>query len=205
MRLILFISAILLFISCNDTNEDEVRNYQQEIEDQRINKDKLFQSEDSPLKEADRENFKGLGYYPINAELKIKARLVPTPWDEPFSMPSTGKRSDRYVRYGIAKFEIDGQPVQLNVYQNLDASPKEKYLFIPFKDATSGNGTYGGGRYLDIKYKDNPPQDSVLLDFNLAYNPYCVYNSNFSCPIPPKENWLSVKIEAGEKDFPEEK
>ena len=201
MRLLLTISILLLFISCKD-DKDVQQDYQQEIEKQRRNKDKLFQSEGSPLKEDDLENFKGLVYYPIHEVFKITARLVPTPWDEPFTMPSTGKRSDRYVRYGIAKFEIAGQQIQLNVYQNLDAAPQEKYLFIPFKDATSGDDTYGGGRYLDIKYKDTPPQDSILLDFNLAYNPYCVYNSNFSCPIPPKENWLSVKIEAGEKDFP---
>jgi uncharacterized protein (DUF1684 family) len=89
----------------------------------------------------------------------------------------------------------------LAIYQNVDlvnTAGYEDYLFIPFKDLTNGEDTYGGGRYLDLKI---PEGETILIDFNRAYNPYCAYNHNYSCPIPPFENHLKVKIEAGVKKY----
>ena len=116
-------------------------------------------------------------------------------------MTSSGEKADPYKRFARLSFELSGRPLQLTAYQNqrlLQSEVYDKYLFIPFKDLNSGKITYGGGRYLDI---DIPDSNLVLLDFNQAYNPYCAYGSHWSCPIPPKENYLEVEINAGEKNF----
>ena len=116
-------------------------------------------------------------------------------------MPTTTHRTPKYVKYGEVYFTIDGVGLQLNVYQSLPVSQDPEfvdYLFLPFTDLTSGDGSYGGGRFLDTTI---PKGDTIVLDFNKAYNPYCAYNSAYSCPIPPKENDLLVRVEAGVKAF----
>jgi len=99
---------------------------------------------------------------------------------------------------------MDTFDLKLAVFQNkkmLDLSQDTNLLFVPFRDGTSGKETYGGGRYFDCEIP--PIGNSILLDFNKAYNPYCAYNPRFSCVIPPEENRLKIKIEAGEKLFEE--
>jgi hypothetical protein len=106
---------------------------------------------------------------------------------------STGSVKE-YYKYGQFSFEVNGQPVTLQVYQDLDRN----YFFLPFVDATAPDETYGAGRYLDLE----PEQGNTFtIDFNYAYNPYCAYNDRWNCPIPPKENRLAIRIEAGEKNF----
>ncbi len=114
-------------------------------------------------------------------------------------MQTSSERTPVYRRYGYVDFTINNQKQRLTVYQNIALSKvkgMEDYLFIPFKDSTSTITTYGGGRYLDFKITR---ATFVLIDFNLAYNPYCAYSHHFSCPIPPAENTLLIGIEAGEK------
>jgi uncharacterized protein (DUF1684 family) len=155
----------------------------------------------SPLKEKDRRHFEGLDFFEINPKYAVIANFVRTKKEKPFEMPTTTSRKPLYVKYGELHFNIDGVACVLNVYQNLDLikNPRYKdYLFLPFTDRTSGAETYGGGRYLDMKI---PKDKKVLLDFNLAYNPYCVYNEKYSCPIPPAANDLNVEIYAGVKNF----
>ena len=116
-----------------------------------------------------------------------------------FKMPTTTDRMPVYRRYGYVTFQRDSVSYTLTAYQNLKMRKEEgfeDYLFIPFRDATSRLTTYGGGRYLDLRI---PEEETILLDFNLTYNPYCAYSHRFSCPIPPEENTLKVAIEAGEK------
>jgi len=116
-----------------------------------------------------------------------------------FKMPTSTERTPIYRRYGFVYFEIAGQKCTLTVYQNMELIKKEgfkDYLFIPFKDATSGKESYGGGRYLDLRI---PSSTAIVLDFNTCYNPYCAYSMRYSCPIPPAENTLNINIEAGEK------
>ena len=106
-----------------------------------------------------------------------------------------------YNKFGKTVFKLNGKKYTLAIYQNVDlvnTAGYEDYLFIPFKDLTNGEDTYGGGRYLDLKI---PEGETILIDFNRAYNPYCAYNHNYSCPIPPFENHLKVKIEAGVKKY----
>jgi uncharacterized protein (DUF1684 family) len=109
---------------------------------------------------------------------------------------STGDEREQY-RWGRVQFEVDGQLAELKIYSDYDGEA----LFLPFKDQTHGRETYGAGRYLD----NHRPglrrigADQIELDFNYAYNPYCAYSPNYSCPLPPRENWLAVPIRAGEK------
>ena len=104
-------------------------------------------------------------------------------------------------KYGVLKFYILGKDLALYAYQNIDLVKKEAYkdyLFIPFTDLSNGFETYGGGRYIDIQYNG---EESIVLDFNKAYNPYCAYSGRWSCPIPPKENHLEIEIKAGVRSF----
>jgi len=105
----------------------------------------------------------------------------------------------RGLRYGYFDFQVGDQTCRLQVYRLEDASGVGASLFIPFRDSTSGQETYAAGRYIDLKENISGVYD---LDFNRAYNPYCAYNSEFSCPIPPAENTLNVAIHAGEKKYP---
>jgi len=109
---------------------------------------------------------------------------------------TTSGAERKMIVAGAFQFKLQEVSHRLIAYRYLDASIKE--LFIPFKDLTSGAETYGGGRYMDIEVNPNSLEE-IRLDFNKAYNPYCVYNENFVCPIPPKENNLLIEIRAGEK------
>jgi len=123
---------------------------------------------------------------------------------KPFEMATYSGVTKPYIKYGELLFEIPGKGTQrINVYQSLKALKLPQYkdhLFIPFKDLTSGESTYDGGRYIDIKLSDIK-KGIVYLDFNKAYNPWCAYSEGYSCPIPPAENTLNIAIEAGELTF----
>jgi hypothetical protein len=165
----------------------------------RAAKDAFFRDDPrSPLRPDQRASFRGLAYFPEEPALAIRARLETegVDLDEPIVMPTTTGGRQVYRRAGVVRFEVDRRPARVTLF----ASPDMHELFLPFRDATSGSETYGAGRYLEV---EPPASDgTVEVDFNLAYNPYCAYNPDWSCPIPPGENWLSVPIRAGEKAFP---
>lgn len=120
-------------------------------------------------------------------------------------MKTSGKKIPEkdFIRYGKIKFSIHDTTLQLTIYQSLSLQQDlqyKNYLFIPFTDVTTGDETYGSGRYIDILTSDIK-NNTVTIDFNKAYNPYCVYTTGYNCPIPPRENYLSVAIRAGEKTF----
>lgn len=157
--------------------------------------------ETSPLLPEDLARFEGLEFYPIQATYIVAATFVRTPNETPFTMTTSTDRRPEYVKYAELHFTLKGQSLSLNVYKKTTPYSKpglEDYLFIPFTDLTSGDGTYGGGRYLDARI---PEGDTLLLDFNKAYNPYCAYSPHYSCPVPPADNFLPVRIEAGVKAF----
>ncbi|QAA80980.1 DUF1684 domain-containing protein [Aequorivita sp. H23M31] len=157
--------------------------------------------ETSILTPEDFKVFTGLKFYPIDTTFIIKATFVRTPDEKPFLMPTTTDRLPEYVKYGEAHFTLEGKEMVLSLFKNTQPYKEagyEDYLFLPFTDLTSGDGSYGGGRYLDQKI---PEGNTLILDFNKAYNPYCAYNARYSCPIPPPENDLPIRIEAGVKDF----
>lgn len=173
----------------------EAERYTTLLEIERQQKDAEFQhSPYSPLPPEHRAEFDGLAYFPPNPALRLtlplsqaEAASIIIKTNDGFEQP--------FERVGYVNFEIDGSPARLAVYQ----SEGQEGYFIPFKDQTSGPITYGGGRYLEPLALGG---DKLLVDFNLAYNPYCAYSSDFSCPLPPAENWLKVPIEAGEKTPP---
>ncbi len=108
-----------------------------------------------------------------------------------------------FIRYGKLSFSIHDTVLQLTVFQSVSLKENaayKNYLFIPFTDITTGDETYGSGRYIDILTTDIV-NNSVVLDFNKAYNPYCAYSTGYNCPVPPRENFLPVAIKAGEKTF----
>lgn len=188
----------VLAVACQSPNPpttDSV-SYDESIALLRGAKDSSFQQAGSPLPGTEAiARFNGLSYFPADATYRITAAIVPTPDSLPFVMPTTKSHQNQYRQYAWAHFIIHGQACSLAVYEPFPVE-EDAQLFLPFRDATSGDATYGGGRYLDLGY---PEGDSLVIDFNLAYNPYCVYNYAYSCPIPPSVNTLPVAIEAGEK------
>lgn len=162
----------------------------------RAERDMTFKNdEDSPIPDSLRASFTKLNWYPVDREYKITATFEKNPEFQKIEMPRSQGGPETYIIAGWLNFKVKGEQQRLTAYQ---PNPEDsKVLFIPFRDLTSSKGTYGGGRYIDTRNAD----DRVLLDFNRAYNPYCVYNYDFACPIPPEENKLNIEILAGEKDF----
>ena len=166
-----------------------------ELERFRTQKDAFFRSHaQSPLTAEQQPGFQGLRYFPENPDLRLEVAVEElADKDEIVMQASTGDER-AYTRYGRLHFAVDGQPAQLTIYADAHG------FFLPFVDALAGKETYGGGRYLEPKPLEN---GRFLVDFNLAYNPYCAYNEQWSCPMTPWENRLKVPIRAGEKLFAE--
>ncbi|HET6668671.1 MAG TPA: DUF1684 domain-containing protein [Pyrinomonadaceae bacterium] len=157
--------------------------------------------ERSPLETWEVPRFKGLNYFKVDPAFKVTARFLRTPHEKKFKMPTSSGTTKVYVKYGTLSFRLGDRHYVLGVYQSEVLSQTEKYndyLLIPFTDSTNGKDTYGGGRYIDFEI---PSSKVVTLDFNLAYNPSCAYSSRYNCPIPPRENRLKTKIQAGEKVY----
>ena len=180
------------------TQEAALDTAMSELTEFRAEKDAFFREHpSSPLTASQRGTFQGLSYFPENRELVVGTSLETdgVDRDETIVMQTTTGGEQTYHRAGVVRFEVDGQPAQVTLY----SSPEMHELFVPFRDATSGKETYGAGRYLEVEPPD--ARGNVVVDFNDAYNPYCAYNPEWSCPIPPGENWLPVAIRAGERNF----
>ncbi len=178
------------------------KNYENRISKTRMEKDQHFKYADpSPLTNDQKEDFESLNYFPVNKQFRVTAEVERLSGNDTFTMAYKNGKDRRYIRYAKLSFNLKGQDCELYAYRNVDPDQKggENPLFIPFYDETNGTKTYGGGRYLDIKTEKL--SDTLKLDFNKAYNPYCAYNERYACPIPPKENKLAIGIPAGEKDF----
>jgi uncharacterized protein (DUF1684 family) len=155
----------------------------------------------SPLMETDLKTFKTLDFYPLSSKYYVNAKFVKAKDEKVFEMKTSTSRKPKYIKYGTVFFSIDGIALKLNVYQDIELSKSDEYkdyLFLPFSDKTCGKESYIGGRYIDLKI---PKRNTILIDFNKAYNPYCAYNHKYSCPIVPLENDLNVEIKAGVKTF----
>ncbi|MCM4158052.1 DUF1684 domain-containing protein [Gramella sp. AN32] len=162
-----------------------------------------YDAEESPLEPEDLKNFEGLEFFEIDEKYKVKAKFVRTPAEPPFVMKTSTDRLPIYVKYGELYFSLNGKDLKLNVYQSQDLGRDPEYanyLFIPFTDLSNGDLTYDNGRYLDFQI---PEGEDITLDFNKAYNPYCAYSGRYSCPVPPKENFLETEILAGVKAYKE--
>lgn len=155
----------------------------------------------SPLKKKDRKNFTSLEFFKFDSTYVVKAYLKRSPDTVWLDMKTTTDQISKKRVFGVIKFDLNGESHLLNVYQDKELLQDEaykNYLFLPFIDETNGNETYGGGRYISLMI---PKGDSITIDFNQAYNPYCAYNDKYSCPIVPRVNYLKTKVEAGVKTF----
>lgn len=194
---------LILLNSCSSQGKRPllgVTTYQQELN--ALYKD----ASKSPLKKKDLKNFKGLDFFPVDSSFIVVAKLTKTPDSPTFEMATTTDRKPLYRAYGILDFTLKGIPCQLTIYQSQDEKeedPYQDYLFLPFTDDTSGNESYGGGRYMDVMISDERADGTIVLNFNNTYNPYCAYNKKYSCPLTPRKNYLKLKVLAGVKDFKE--
>jgi hypothetical protein len=166
----------------------------------RASKDELFRTHpQTPIPASERSRFGGLAYWPHDPELRITATLEPDPGSAPVDLPVSTGDAFAFSRIGWVSFTVKGSSQRLGVYWLAGYGGG---IFIPFRDATSGQSTYGGGRYLwdSIKGADlGSAGDSLILDFNYAYHPSCTYDPRWSCPLAPRDNWLTVAIPAGER------
>ncbi len=197
-------SVFLLFLfmafgmNAQDAYTKEIMTYQYEQNLKFHNKDT------SPLSAKDIKTFSALSFFKIDKKYKVTAQLVKEKDPVIFEMETTTNRRPLYIKYGTLTFTIDGKKQSLTIYQNKDFGRDPQYndyLFLPFTDKTSGDASYGGGRYLDVLTTDENKDGTITIDFNKSYNPYCAYNSNFSCPLTPKENTVNIALKAGVKVY----
>lgn len=159
----------------------------------RAEKDDFFAHHpQSPLTREQKRCFKGLAYFPENASLRCEVTVIEFPDKPEIEMQTSTGEVQVFKCFGRFRFTVEGQEAELTIYYN------ENGYFLPFADALAGKETYPAGRYLE---PEPIPGGKFLVDFNLAYNPYCAYNDRWSCPLPPAENRLKVPVRAGEKIF----
>ena len=193
----LFLLSTFLLVGCNHPKErlQGDTKFQQELNSE------FKDASKSPLKKNDRKEFKGLDFFKVDSAFVVQATLSRATDEKPFKMKTTTDRLPEYIKYGEITFDLKGESFKLSIYQNKDLMKDdgfEDYLFLPFLDDTNGDESYGGGRYIDLRI---PNGDIMTVDFNTAYNPYCAYNEEYSCPIVPRENYVDVEVRAGVKVF----
>lgn len=180
------------------TNPDQEKHHIAELLQFRTEKDSFLQlSRRSPIKKEDRRTFRHLNYYEASPLFVVRATLHRNESPPPLTITTTTGETRDAVNFGKLEFRLQGKTCHLSAYKFTDRRHAGD-LFVPFTDSTSGRETYGAGRYLDLEENET---GEYILDFNRAYNPYCAYNEEYSCPIPPRENRLSIAITAGEKIY----
>lgn len=179
-----------------DTTDDWI----DAIEAQRSQKDRYFREDPrTPVPEDERDDFEGLEYFPVDPDYRYEVELDRYDEPEPVVVGTSSDGEQEYLAWGEFAIEVDGASVTVTAYKG---TRDEDRLWVPFRDETSGEETYGAGRYLDLEPEHHRTDDGTwILDFNEAYNPTCAYSDHYECPLPPMDNWLDVRIEAGEKDF----
>lgn len=191
------ISCTLMLLLLNahaQSYEDTILLYRQKLKVEFLTKAK------SPIGVADTAL---LDYFAPDKSYIFETKFVITPGMPVFNMPTSSGKSKPYRQYGYLTFMFRGKEIVLKVYQSMDLLKDKKlrnYLFLPFRDYTNSESTYGGGRYMSLSQEDIL-NGKLILDFNKAYNPYCAYKAGYSCPITPAENLLPFKLNAGEKMF----
>lgn len=162
----------------------------------RLRRDQFMKEhESSPLTETQKQDFVPLEYFPFNPDYVFELEPDTDIDHTPIELGTTAGTTVEYIPHSQITFEINGESVTLTVFRE----PGRGRLLIPFKDSTSGEESYGAGRTVDPQER---PDGTLTVDFNYAYGPYCQYNDNWTCTLPPFSNWLQVPIEAGEKTYP---
>jgi uncharacterized protein (DUF1684 family) len=193
MRLTVLIFLIPQLVLAQTDEIEDIRQFQKTI-----NKE-FSDPSTSPLQGNELKKFESLSFYDIDLKYRVKAKLRKTDDTDFKPMKTTTARFANNRVYGMLEFMVDGKSFQVPVYQSKDLltnAEYKDYLFFPFTDLTNNEGTYGGGRYIDLRI---PQGDEIVLDFNKAYNPSCAYSPMYSCPIVPSENHIDLAIKAGVK------
>ena len=191
MKIICFV-ALFFWIQ----NSYSQQNYVAEIQAWQKN----YVATHEVVKEKDKKYFR---FFAIDSNYRVNAVFEKITDTVGFTMKTSGNSLQQYFKYGKLSFTINGTSLHLFVYQSKDLMKSKDYadyLFIPFTDLTTGDKTYGSGRYIDLTMPEIT-NNKVTIDFNKDYNPYCAYSEDYHCPIPPKENRLQVAINAGEMNF----
>jgi uncharacterized protein len=192
------IAVIAIAVGYTLTATESPEAYLEKVEKERERQFKYLKYNiESPLTETQKKELTDLDHYPIDPKYKVRAKMVPVEDRRMLELPMTDGSIEKYLKHSWAEFEWEGKTIRLLLLQAAKEQDKRNF-FLAFADATSGGETYGGGRYLNLRQDG---KNSITIDFNLAYNPYCAYNPDFACPLPPKENILEVGILAGEKDY----
>ncbi|WP_435180849.1 DUF1684 domain-containing protein [Halorussus sp. AFM4] len=178
--------------------EFDVEAWREELESHRAEKDEFFaEHPQSPIPPEERDDFEGLDYFDPDPDYRVTATVEVHDRPDPVEMEVSAGPPQRYLRVATLHFELDGEAHELAGYRQ---EADEDGLFVPFRDKTTGQQTYRDGRYMEFETEGDLEDGSeMVLDFNLAYSPFCAYSETFACPLPPEENWLDVEIRAGEK------
>jgi len=180
-----------------------ISEWKSRLEREREEKNRFFILDPrSPVPREERRDLigEGLSYYPPDPDLRFELVLHEHNEKKRVEVATTKGGVQEFIRWGEFRFKVDEKQCVLQAYKN---NGEEKRLWIPFRDTTSGEETYGAGRYLDLEpERDITPDGRWILDFNKAYNPWCAYSETYTCPFIPPENWLQVPIRAGEKKYP---
>lgn len=190
--LIVCLSLFPIFLAAQSYKKS-IRKFQKELNQSFGNPEK------SPLMKDKIQDFEGLPFFFVNEKYRVTAKFEKLPPELLVSLKTSDKRLRDYERFAIATFELEGKQFQLTLFKStakVITPGYENSLFLPFTDQSNGKETYGGGRYMDVEIQIG---DTIVIDFNKAYNPYCAYSDRYSCPIPPQENDLQISILSGVK------
>lgn len=188
------LAALIVAIGgCGDSTSST--SYEQRIMQTRVQRDMQMREKESVLPPGRRADFRGLDYYAVDTTYRFVVPLRRRPAPDTMMLSENTGRIRAQVRIGEVTVPLPAGDAQLAVFRGASDDPRGR-LWIPFADDTNGNGTYPAGRYVDL---ESATGDSVVIDFNRAYNPTCAYNPEFACPLPPAENRVDAPIPAGEK------
>jgi uncharacterized protein (DUF1684 family) len=178
----------------------QISEWKEGLEREREMKDRFFAEHwQSPIPAKDRIRFKGLDYFPPDSAYRFELELHEHEEKRVVRMAYTKGQEQDFLRWGEFRLKVGDKEQAIQAYKS---DPAEERLSILLRDATSGKETYGAGRYLDLDpEKDQAAEGKWILDLNKAYNPWCVYSEEYTCPFVPPENWLKVPIRAGEKNY----
>jgi uncharacterized protein len=191
---LLIVFSCIAMAGCGSSPSEE--DYPAKIAAIRAAKDDSFKNDpDSPVPADKKATLIPLAYFPIDESYTAPASLEPSADRSRIQVPTSTGRIRELERVGTLKFLLKGQPLRLTAFTDLESKEANR-LFVPFTDLTSGTETYPAGRYMEL---DPTPTGIYVVDFNIAYHPYCYYSPEYDCPFPPKENKLSVPVRAGER------
>ncbi|MFC4358709.1 DUF1684 domain-containing protein [Halobium salinum] len=177
-------------------------DWRSDLQTHRDEKDEFLREHPhSPLPEGEREGFEGLDYFDPDPAYRFELDLQEADEKETLTVETTTDGVREYVAWGVFRFDLDEEEHTLRAFRNAGDDEDEGF-WLPFRDGTSGEETYGAGRYVDLDADEDRTDDGRwVVDFNRAYNPFCAYSAAYECPLVPASNWLETRIEAGEKTY----